>query len=111
MRLEDLGGYQGIKKFAQAKGAFISLTYACQCQCKHCGVSLFVKKNDTLLSTQEIKEKVLDRLKDCGIDVAYFFGGESTIYKDFGAPAEQWLESVDKMLYQAKNSGRNKVCC
>jgi len=30
--------------------------------------------------------------------------------KDFGAPIEQWLESVDKMLYQAKNSGRNKVC-
>ncbi len=83
VKLEDLEGYQGIKKFAQVKGAFISLTYACQCRCKHCGVGLFEKKNEKLLTTEEVKSKILDRLKDCGLGVAYFFGGEPTIHRDF----------------------------
>jgi len=106
VNLEDLEGYEGIKKFAQAKGAFISLTYACQCQCKHCGVSLFVKKNDVLLSTEEIKLKVLDRLKDCGIDVAYFFGGEPTVHKDF---VELVRYSTQKGLYTRADTNGIKL--
>jgi len=105
-KLEDLEGYQGIKKFAQAKGAFISLTYACQCQCKHCGVSLFVKKNDKPLSTEEMKERVLDRLKDCGIDVAYFFGGEPTVHKDF---VELVRYSTQKGLYTRADTNGIKL--
>jgi len=30
--------------------------------------------------------------------------------KDFNAPIEQWIECVDKLLYKAKTTGRNKIC-
>ncbi|MFC1699617.1 diguanylate cyclase [Candidatus Omnitrophota bacterium] len=30
---------------------------------------------------------------------------------DFAAPINQWIEAADKMLYQAKTTGRNKTCC
>jgi MoaA/NifB/PqqE/SkfB family radical SAM enzyme len=83
MKLEDQEGYQGIKKFLPYKGAFVTFTYRCQCRCKHCGVGLFKRKNEKEFTTEEIKSLVLDRLQDCGIKVAYFFGGEPTIHEDF----------------------------
>ena len=83
MKLEDQKVYQGIKKFLPYKGAFVTLTYRCQCHCKHCGVGLFKRKNEKEFTTEEIKSLVLERLQDCGIKVAYFFGGEPTIHEDF----------------------------
>ncbi len=83
IKLEDLEGYQGIKKFAKCKGAFVTLTYRCQCRCKHCGVGLFKKKKEKEFTTEEIKSLILDRLREAGLKVAYFFGGEPTIHEDF----------------------------
>lgn len=83
MKLEDQEVYQGIKKFLYYKGAFVTLTYRCQCHCKHCGVGLFQKKNVKELTTMEIKSLVLDRFQECGLRVVYFFGGEPTLHKDF----------------------------
>ncbi|MCM8826804.1 MAG: radical SAM protein [Candidatus Omnitrophica bacterium] len=82
MRLEEMEAYQGIKKFATGKGAMISLTFRCQFKCEHCGVVYYQKKDISELTTEEIKGKILDRLKDCGIEVAYFFGGEPTLHPD-----------------------------
>lgn len=53
MKLEDLEGYQGIKKFAQEKGVMIAITPACDCSCRHCGVKLYQKKNAKELTTVE----------------------------------------------------------
>lgn len=82
IRLEDLKAYQGFKKLATHKGAMICLTYQCQFQCEHCGVASYQRKDRKELTTSEIKNAVLDRLKACGIEVAYFFGGEPTLHKD-----------------------------
>lgn len=106
VNLEDLEGYQGIKKFARHKGAFISLSYQCQCHCKHCGVALFRKKNAKELTTEEIKSKILDRLKDCGVNVAYFFGGEPTLHKDF---LELIRYSTEKGLYSCFDTNGLKL--
>ncbi|MFC1631450.1 radical SAM/SPASM domain-containing protein [Candidatus Omnitrophota bacterium] len=72
------------KKYGKYYSAFVTLTYQCQCDCKHCGIELF-KKNDQakILNTEEIKHLVLDQLQGCGISGAYLFGGEPTVHKDF----------------------------
>jgi len=88
VKLGDFGGYQGFKEFVKQwngcpyKSAMISLTYQCQCHCKHCGVGLFRKKNVKELSTIEIKNLILDRLQGCDLGTAYFFGGEPTLHED-----------------------------
>lgn len=96
MRLEDMKAYQGIKKFFTYKGAMIALTYQCQFMCEHCGMAYYQKKDIEELTTAEIKTKILDRLKECGIDVAYLFGGEPTLDKDF---VELIRYSTERGLY------------
>lgn len=106
MRLEDLEAYQGIKKFAVAKGAQIAITYNCDCSCKHCGVGLYRNKVRKELSTEEIKTRILDRLKDCGIDVAYFFGGEPALHKDF-IPLLEYAKKIG--LYSRFDTNGHKL--
>ena len=65
------------------KGAFVSLTYRCQCRCKHCGVRLFQRKNEKEMTADEIKAFILNHFLECGLRGVYFFGGEPTIHKDF----------------------------
>ncbi|NQT00182.1 MAG: radical SAM protein, partial [Candidatus Omnitrophica bacterium] len=83
MKLENLIGYKGIKKFAKEKGVMIAITHDCDCSCEHCGVKLYHQKKRKELSTIEIKERILDRMQEMGFKVAYFFGGEPTLHKDF----------------------------
>ena len=86
---KNFEGYQGFKEYLKQeaglvyKPAFITLTYQCQCHCKHCGVGLFRKKNIRKLTTIEVKNLILDQLQECGLNMAYFFGGEPTLHKDF----------------------------
>ena len=85
---KNFEGYQGFKEYLKQeaglvyKPAFITLTYQCQCRCKHCGVGLFRKKNVKKLTTIEVKNLILDQLQECGLNMAYFFGGEPTLHKD-----------------------------
>ncbi|MFC1631453.1 radical SAM/SPASM domain-containing protein [Candidatus Omnitrophota bacterium] len=83
MSLEQFESYQGIKKFAKEKGVMVAITYNCDCSCKHCGVKSYHKPDAQELSTIEIKEKIIDRLKGIGFNVICFFGGEPTLHKDF----------------------------
>ena len=106
MRLEDLEAYQGIKKFATSKGAQIALILSCDCSCEHCGVSLYKAKDRKVLSTDEIKADVLDQLKECGMEVAYFFGGEPTLHKDF---IELLRYSTEKGLYNRFDTNGHKL--
>lgn len=53
----------------------IALTYECQCQCIHCGVSDY-QKNDVELSKEEIKEILDEAAADQSIVQITFTGGE-----------------------------------
>jgi len=84
MQLEEIESYQGIKKFAEiGKGIMITLTLACDCFCKHCGIQIYKRKNKQPLSTTELKERIIDKMDDIGFKVLLLFGGEPTLHRDF----------------------------
>ena len=59
----------------------ISLTYKCQCNCKHCGVKHLSKKIKDELSFEKIKA-IFEDLKTAGVKYVELFGGEPTLRKD-----------------------------
>lgn len=60
-----------------------SITYNCQCQCKHCSVADYLNKGKTFdeLTTEQCKD-ILLQIKNIGIPKIDFFGGEPLIRKD-----------------------------
>ncbi|MFH0753214.1 MAG: radical SAM protein [Candidatus Omnitrophota bacterium] len=61
----------------------LSVTYLCNCRCKHCSVSNYFEgaKPDGELTTGEI-ERILESAVAMGIPKVDFFGGEPLIRKD-----------------------------
>lgn len=55
--------------------ALVSLTYRCQCSCRHCGIGLFKKDGETELSPEEVRGLLRD-LREAGGSGVHFFGGE-----------------------------------
>ncbi|MFH1723019.1 MAG: radical SAM protein [Elusimicrobiota bacterium] len=90
----------------KARPAFITLTYGCQCRCEHCGVGSFRKKGGKELTTDEVKRLVLDGLEECGLNWAYFFGGEPTTHKDF---VELVRYSTEKGLFSRADTNGIKL--
>ena len=64
--------------------ALISLTYRCQCSCRHCGAGLFKKDGERELSTEEVFGLLRD-LRAAGGSGAHFFGGEPLLAPDIVA--------------------------
>ncbi|MCM8774273.1 MAG: radical SAM protein [Candidatus Omnitrophica bacterium] len=106
MQLEELEGYQGIKKFAEVKGVMIMITSGCDCLCQHCGIALYKSKEREELSTIEIKERILDRLSDIGFKMVCLFGGEPTLHKDF---LELLQYATKKGLYTRFDTNGHKL--
>ena len=61
----------------------LSVTYRCNCRCKHCSVSNYFSDADLSreLKTEEIK-KILDEAVSMGIPKVDYFGGEPLLRKD-----------------------------
>jgi len=61
----------------------LSVTYRCQCRCKHCSVSNYFEEagKKPEMTTDEIKS-LLRQAADMGIPKVDFFGGEPLIRKD-----------------------------
>lgn len=60
----------------------IALTYECQCQCQHCGVSGYKKKDESVLSTAEVLRLIEEARKIRSIIRITFSGGEALLRKD-----------------------------
>lgn len=61
--------------------AQINITNACQCNCKHCGVSFLRQHIKETLSIQDL-EYIFQDLKASGCKIVDLFGGEPTIRED-----------------------------
>lgn len=63
--------------------AEFSITYNCQCQCKHCSVADYLNKGKASeeLTTEQCKEILID-IRNIGIPKVDFFGGEPLLRKD-----------------------------
>ncbi len=61
--------------------ALISLTYRCQCSCRHCGAGLFKKDGEKELSAEEVRGLLRD-LRAAGGTGVHFFGGEPLLAPD-----------------------------
>ena len=61
--------------------ALVSLTYRCQCACRHCGIGLFKKEGAEELSTEEVRTLLRD-LRAAGGSGVHFFGGEPLLVPD-----------------------------
>ena len=59
----------------------IGVTYACQCDCVHCGAALSRDQNRKELGTEEIKS-VIDQCQDIHATSVAFFGGEPLLRND-----------------------------
>ncbi|MCM8756462.1 MAG: diguanylate cyclase [Candidatus Omnitrophica bacterium] len=64
--------------------------------------------------------KIAERIRKTIEDYEFVFGNEKikcTIsagvfcIENFGMSTFQWIEAVDKLLYEAKRQGKNRVCC
>ncbi len=62
-------------KFSFYTCAMLAITYSCNCRCVHCSAGLYQKKQDILLSSNEIY-LIINQLNEVGINTVYFFGGE-----------------------------------
>lgn len=72
----------------------IAVTYNCQCDCKHCSAYLYqqdVKKNNSALTTQELKDAVKQTV-DMGTTCVVFTGGEPLLVPDI----YELVKHVDK---------------
>lgn len=59
----------------------IGLTYSCQCRCPHCGMSIYEKKSEDELTTEELL-KFIETLSPKKTNGIYFFGGEPLLRND-----------------------------
>jgi len=100
-----------------------SVTYRCNCQCKHCSVSNYFAdaKQDNELTTEEIK-RVLDEAVKMGVPKLDYFGGEPLIRKDIvelvrygskiglyiSVTTNAWLLDL-KLLKELKAAGINCI--
>jgi len=66
-----------IRRFVPLYGvtAVLSLTYRCQCSCKHCGAGLYSKRQEEEFTPEEIF-RFIDDLARLGGACVHFFGGE-----------------------------------
>lgn len=68
--------------------ALVSLTYRCQCSCRHCGIGLFKKDGEKELSAEEVR-KLLRDLREAGGSGVHFFGGEPLLAPDLVSYVEE----------------------
>ena len=59
----------------------ISLTFACQCECRHCAVGLQKNQGD-LLTVEEIVDLCRQAKEELGAEVVELFGGEPLMHKE-----------------------------
>lgn len=78
------------RKFKPLFGAtaLVSLTYRCQCSCRHCGIGLFRKDGEKELSRGEVI-KLLRDLRAAGGSGVHFFGGEPLLAPDLVSYVEE----------------------
>jgi MoaA/NifB/PqqE/SkfB family radical SAM enzyme len=60
----------------------VSLTYDCQCDCSHCGISDYRKKEGADLTTPEVKRLIDEARKIRSIVQVTFTGGEALLRQD-----------------------------
>lgn len=60
----------------------VALTYRCQCQCAHCGISDYRDPESQELSTEEVKKLIDDAKKIRSFVQVTFTGGEPLLRKD-----------------------------
>jgi MoaA/NifB/PqqE/SkfB family radical SAM enzyme len=70
------GGYFG-NEFV----AILGLTYSCQCDCVHCGMSIYPKNSEKELKTNDWI-KIIEAISPKKVDSLMFFGGEPLLRKD-----------------------------
>ncbi|MCM8773497.1 MAG: diguanylate cyclase [Candidatus Omnitrophica bacterium] len=73
-----------------------------------------------VMLNKDIAYKIAERIRKTIEDYEFVFGNEiikCTIsagvfcVENFGMSTFQWIEAVDKLLYEAKRQGKNRVCC
>ena len=90
----------------------------CDIACRYGGEEMAViipevSLENSLIMCERIREKV------SGLSLAFegksfcitISAGVASYHKCLGQGADIFIKTVDRLLYQAKNSGRNKVCC
>ncbi len=99
----------------------IGLTYACQCDCLHCGMGIYEKSREKELSTDDVL-KIINQLSKIKVKGVYFFGGEPLLRKDLveliGLAHKRGLRTfletngyllTEKMVGDLKGAGLNLI--
>ena len=61
--------------------AMIAVTYRCQCDCHHCGMSIYERNKSAEFSTEELKG-IIRQCADMKCGSIHFFGGEPLVRED-----------------------------
>lgn len=72
----------------------IGVTYACQCKCRHCGVS-HQRNRGKLLTAEEIVDLCRQAKEDLDAEVVELFGGEPLVHKQINTIVEGCSQHLD----------------